>query len=41
MTGRDLCEQCDGFCYVHELNYYGEKKVCDLCGGDGVKHEGR
>ena len=38
MTGRNLCDQCDGFGYV------GSKatcEVCDLCGGDGVKHEGR
>tara|TARA_Y100001951_G_C11227153_1_gene232387 strand:+ start:760 stop:873 length:114 start_codon:yes stop_codon:yes gene_type:complete len=37
MTGRDLCDQCDGFGYVN----YGDEEVCDLCGGDGVKHEGR
>ena len=32
MTGRNLCDQCDGFGYV------GSKatcEVCDLCGGDG------
>ena len=33
MTGRDLCEYCDGSGY--DLDE--EKKVCEECGGEGIQ----
>ncbi len=35
MTGRNLCDQCDGEGYTgsEEDN---DKKVCDKCNGDGI-----
>ena len=45
MTGRDLCDHCDGSGYVDDenipINIYfpnlATKKVCDECGGDGIQ----
>ena len=32
MTGRDLCEYCDGSGYADDE----DKKVCEECGGEGM-----
>ena len=45
MTGRDLCEYCDGSGYVDDenipINIYfpnlATKKVCKECGGEGIQ----
>ena len=33
MTGRDLCDHCDGSGYADDEG----KKVCEECGGDGIQ----
>ena len=37
MTGRNLCDDCNGMGYTgsEEDN---NKKVCDECGGDGIQN---
>ena len=37
MTGRDLCDQCNGMGYTGCEDDGDEEVVCDLCGGDGIQ----
>ena len=39
MTGRDLCEHCDGSGYVddEDNSVAWATKVCKECGGEGIQ----
>ena len=38
MTGRNLCENCNGMGYIIDPIYNFEK-VCDECDGDGIQYD--